>query len=698
MLVVKKSNKSEQFDFNKIVDAVSFAEERCGIKLMEDDWSQVAIQLKQMTVGREIVTVNELHKMVAQTVHKVAPKVAEEYVKYQDYKTRHKNTFTRIIDETTELLNSGDTENANKDSKLISTRKELASGIISKHIALEYEIRPDIADAHRQGELHLHDLTDFIYRSFNCCLFDMANVLKGGFEINGIKKGEPTKITTAITLVSDVIMSASSQQFGGFTVPELDTVLAPYVRKDFNRKYNKFSHVMPLYPTTEAYEEFIWSLVYDDLYQGIESIEHRLNTINNANGQTSFVTFSFGLDTSKEARLVSKAILEVRKVGLGTSKVSAIFPKLVFLHRNDINGVEGTPNFDLKQMAVDCSMIRMYPDWLSLDNGYLGEMYDKYQLAVSPMGCRAYLSPWYGADGKPVFIGRANFGAVTVNLPRLALKTKGDKVAFYQELDKYMDMARDFQVYRFKKLSKEKASSNPLFFTQGGCHMKLNPEETIEEVLRTFTTSIGYIGMEEVFRYWYGEGIEKHQDEAIQMLSYIKDRIEQYKQETGLMFALYSTPAESLCYRFMKLDQKSFGIIQGVTDKEYYTNSYHVNVRTNINAIEKQQVESPMFHIATGGRIVYNEFPHTKNRKAIVQCIDHAMKNGLYYGVNLSLDICDSCGTNGEFNGGACPSCGSDDVIIINRVCGYLGYTKLDKATRLNNGKAEEVQDRVKHF
>lgn len=698
MLVTKKNNKTEQFDFKKVMSAVGFAEERCGMKLTHDEWSRVSIQLKHMTIGREIVTVNELHKMVAHAVSKVAPKVAEEYERYHDYKVRHKNTFSRIIDETNDLLKEGDTENANKDSKLISTRKEIASGIISKHIALEYEIRPDIADAHRQGFLHLHDLTDFIYRSFNCCLFDMGSVLRNGFEINGIKKKEPQHITSAIGLVSDIIMSASSQQFGGFTVPELDSVLAPYVRKDYIYKYNEFAFCKSVFADEKEYEDYVWSKVYRDIYQGIEGIEHRLNTINNANGQTSFVTFTFGLDTTHEARLISKAILEVRMAGLGESKVSAIFPKLVFLHREDINGAEGTPNHDLKQQAIDCSLLRMYPDWLSLDAGYLGEMFDKYGLAVSPMGCRAYLSPWYKEDGTPVFIGRANFGAVTLNLPRIAITTRGDKDAFYRMVDEYMDKARDFQVYRFKKLSKEKASSNPLFFTQGGCHIKLNPDETIEKALRTFTTSIGYIGLEEVFRYWYGEGIEKHQDEAVEILQYLSDKIDEYKAETGLMFALYSTPAESLCYRFMKLDQKSFGVIQGVTDKEYYTNSFHVNVRTEINAIDKQKVEAPMFHIAKGGRIVYNEFPHTKNRKAVVQCIDHAMKTGLYYGVNLSLDICDSCGTNGEFHDGVCPNCGSDDVIVINRVCGYLSYTKIDKKTRLNDGKLEEVKDRVKHF
>lgn len=699
--ILKKDGvRVEEFNADKIIRAVNMASDRAGVKLEPKDLVKITEEVLCNIKDYTVIPVQEVHPIVIEAINKVNSQVANCYKDYRGYKQNFNKTFSKIIDATRDLLSNGDKENANKNSEIVSTKKELTSGIVSKHIALDYELPQDVAKAHKEADIHSHDLTDEIFGSINCCLFDMAKVLKNGYRINGVDNTQPNHLETALSTISDIILSASSQQYGGFTVPEIDTTLAPYLELGVSEYLDEFSHMECAFESREKYEEYVEDFVYRKfLLHSFENMfDHRLNTINNSNGQTSFTTITFGLDTTKWGRLVSKAILEARKKGIGKNKISAIFPKLVFLHRNDINGLPDSPNYDIKMLAVECSMLRMYPDWLSLDAGYLGEMYDKYQRAISPMGCRAFLSPWYDEDGKPVFIGRANCGAVSLNLPRYALQSGGDLNKFFDIMKHNFNLGIKKHVYKFNKLRSVKASSNPLFFCEGGCHIQLQPNETIERAIKTFTWSIGYIGLDEVTRYFLGKGIHEDNKLGISILEALQQWIDEAKEETGLMLALYSTPSESLCYRFLLADRKDFGVIEGITDKEYYTNSYHVWVKESVGALDKQDIEKPMFDIAKGGRIVYNEFPHTHNKEAILQCINYAMSQGLYYGVNLQLDTCLDCGCHGEFIGGICKECGSDHILSINRVCGYLGYSVVDKDTRFNKGKLAEKNDRVDHF
>ena len=699
--VLKKDGvRVETFDKEKIIRAVELASDRAGVKLEPETLMGICDLVYVRVKHYEVIPVQELHPIVINAMRMFNKDVAKCYEDYRGYKQNFNKTFSKIIDATRDLLSNGDKENANKNSEIVSTKKELTSGIVSKHIALDYELPKDVALAHKEAYIHVHDLTDEIFGSINCCLFDMGNVLKNGYNINGVANTQPNHLETAMSTISDIILSASSQQFGGFTVPEIDTILAPYVKLGIEEYKKVFEHTKKAFDSEEEYNSWVESFVYDKfLKHGFENMfDHRLNTINNSNGQTSFTTITFGLDTSKEGRLVSKAILDARKKGIGKNKISAIFPKLVFLHRKEINGEEGTPNYDIKQQAIDCSMKRMYPDWLSLDSGYLGEMYDKYKKVISPMGCRAFLSPWYDEQGVPVFTGRANCGAVSLNLPRYALESNGDLNVFFEKLDYYFGLAIKKHIYKFNKLRGIKASSNPLFFCEGGCHIQLKPNDTIEKAIKTFTWSIGYIGIDEVTRYFFNKGVHEYNDLGIEILDHIQDLINKAKESTGLLIALYSTPSESLCYRFLLADREKFGVIKNITDKEYYTNSFHVWVKEKVSALDKQDAEKPMFDIAKGGRIVYNEFPHTHNRKAIQQCIDYAMKLGLYYGINLQLDTCMDCSYSDEFPRQVCPKCGSSKIVSINRVCGYLGYSVVNKNTRFNKGKLSEVKERVDHF
>ncbi|MFI3211429.1 MAG: anaerobic ribonucleoside-triphosphate reductase [Peptostreptococcaceae bacterium] len=698
--ILKKDGvRVESFEKGKIHLALNLASERTSIRLSEKELETVSTMVYEDIKDNTVVSVWDLHdKVIECTERNGHLEIANAYKEYRGYKNNFYKTFSHILEDTKELIENGDKENANKNSTLNSTKKELVSGIVSKHLSLDYELPPTVAKAHQEGLIHVHDLTDELYGSFNCCLFDMSKVLKGGYTINGVKMREPKHLETALSVISDIILSASSQQYGGFTVPEIDKILVPYVEKTLKNLVQEIEE-LEVFGSDEENIKWAMDKTYEILKHGFENLfDHRLNTINNANGQTSFTTLSFGMDTTVEGRLVSKAILNARLEGIGKDKITAIFPKLVFLHRKEINGVEGSPNYEIKELALKCSMKRMYPDWLSLDEGYLGEMYDKYKQIISPMGCRAFLSPYYDENDQVVFTGRGNCGAVSINLPRLALLSGGDINNFYSKLDECIDLGVKKHLFKFNKLRGVKASTNPLFFVEGGCHIKLDMEDTIEKAIKTFTWSIGYIGIDEVNRYFNKEGIDKNPKLGVEILEYMASKIDEQKEKTGLRIALYSTPSESLCYRFLLMDRKEFGMVEGVTDKEYYTNSFHVWVKESVGALDKQDTEKTMFDIALGGRIVYNEFPHTTNTLAIRQCVDYAMENGLYYGINLQLDTCNDCSTSGEFKDKKCSNCGGSNIISINRVCGYLGYSVVNEDTRFNKGKLSEKEDRVDHF
>lgn len=699
--VLKSNGLYEDFDRKKIKKAIKLANGRCSVSLGDDVIDNLLSVLMLSICGcHRDISVDEIHDMIISVTKSYSEELSYEYSTYRNYKKRFNKTFSRVMLESNRILNEGDKENANKNSQLISTQKELISGIVSKNMTLDYELKKEWSIAHKTGMLHYHDLSDYQLLSINCCLFDMGDVLRGGFEMNGINVKEPNSIRTAIMILSDVILAASSQQFGGFTVPRIDVILAPYVKKSRD-KYKKDLVQKELNLSLKEIDEWVEELVYQDILQGFESIEHRTNLVNNSNGQTSFTTFTFGLDVSSDGRLISKAMLEVRKKGLGDKGITAIFPKLVMLVRKEINRNVGSPNFDIYCEAIKVAMVRIYPDFLSLDEGYLGEVFDKYGQALSPMGCRAYLSIWENGEGEAVFEGRANCGAISMNLPRYSiLSGEGIERGSQEHIDRFYGYVSDYlevifksHFYKYEKMCKQKASSNPLFFCEGGCHIRLKPNEVIKRAIDTFTWSIGYIGLDEVSRYVTGKGLHEESAFAEGLLDFINLRIEEAKVKYGLMFALYATPAEGLADRFLKIDRKDFGVIEGITDKDYYTNSFHIQVREKLVCIDKIDVEMRMFEKSKGGRIIYNEFPHTENFEAIKSIVDYAMDKGAYYGLNLALDTCMDCGEKGEFENHICPKCFSRNILEIGRVCGYLGYVN-----RFNEGKLSEYRERVDHF
>ena len=690
--VIKKDSTTEVFNGNKIIKAIEKTALRCNVELDDTQKGKVVKfvmkrLLKNVPAGGIThVYVSELHEEVELALLEFNPALAKEYNSFRGYKKKMKEHFEEMLRDTEQLLHAGDTENANRDSYLIDAQKVMSGEIFSVRNMLDYELPKDASQAHKDGDIYIHDLRDRLYNSINCCLFDMGKVLKGGFTYKGVSYKEPNSIRTACSMLEDVMNSARLQQYGGFTIPEIDTILAPYVKKTWVNYYDMVSG-----SDIDA-DEFANEMTWKDLVQGMESIEHSLHMVNN-----TFITFTFGLDTTSFGQMVSQAILQVRRAGLGTSGVPAVFPKLVFLYTDKLHG-EGMENEHIFSEAIQTSSKCMYPDYLSLDEGYLGEVYSRTGKAISPMGCRAFLSEYKNEEGESVFLGRGNCGAVTLNLPRFALKAEGDLDKFFRLIDDNFQKAMKVHLFTYNRMKKVKAKTNPLFFVHGGCHIQLDYEDTIEKAIDTFTWSIGYIGLDETIKALTGQQLHENHGLGVHILEHIDGLIQKAKEETGLRLAMYSTPAESLCYKFLEHDKEEFGVIEGVTDKAYYTNSFHMDVNAKLDVDQKMQLELPMFNIATGGRIVYNEYPHTKNKKAIMDCVRYAMSLGLYYGINLQLDTCLGCGHQDEIEG-ACPKCDSTNILSINRICGYLGYTSTDTGENMvNRGKYDEISKRVDHF
>ena len=690
--VMKKDGTLEKFTHSKIERAVNKTALRCNVDLIEHELKSIAVAVERELMpvtegGVRFVPVANIHETVIEILNKFRPELSKEYESFRNYKKNVKEHFEQMILDTEQLLHNGDKENANRDSYLIDAQKSMSGEIFSVRNMLDYELPKSASKAHKDGDIYIHDLRDRLFNSINCCLFDMGNVLRGGFTYNGVTYKEPNSFRTACSMLEDVMNSARLNQYGGFTIPEIDSVLAPYARKTYISYYEKF-----LAMEVDAPERIAEEMTYADIVQGLESIEHSLHMVNN-----TFITFTFGLDTTKFGKLIAKALLQVRRAGLGTTGVPAVFPKLVFLYTDKLHG-EGNENEDLFKDAIHTSAKCMYPDYLSLDEGYLGEVYHRTGKVISPMGCRAFLSEYVNPEGESVFLGRANCGAITLNLPRFALKANGDMNKFLELVNENFEEAIKVHLFTYNRMKKVKAKTNPLFFQHGGCHIRLGAEDTLEKVLDTFTWSIGYIGLEEATQAMYGKSLHEYPTFAEETLKHIKGLIEQAKKDTGLMLALYSTPAESLCYKFLEQDKAIFGEVEGVTDKAYYTNSYHCNVTAKLDVDTKMNIERKMFDIATGGRIVYNEYPHTTNMKAIIDCVRYAMSLGLYYGVNIQADTCLSCGHQAEIEGN-CPKCGSYQILRINRICGYLSYTTTEQGENMvNKGKTEEIKTRVDHF
>ena len=545
----------------------------------------------------------------------------------------------------------------------------------------------------------------------NCCLARLGVVMKDGFEMGNVWYNEPKTLDVSFDVMGDFILSTAAQQYGGFTIPRVDSILAPYAEKSYKKYFEEYEKIY--YSLVETIDEewkdkladeYACEKVKRDFEQGWQGIEMKLNTVGSSRGDYPFVTMTFGLDTSRFGKMASITFLNVHKEGQGKEgfKKPVLFPKLVFLYDKNLHG-EGCVNEDVFNAGVECSMKTMYPDWLSLSGeGYIPSMYKKYGEVVSPMGCRAFLSPWYerggmepaDEDDRVVFEGRFNLGVVSLHLPMILAKARNESKDFYEVLDYYMEMIRGIHKRTYDYLGELKASVNPVAFCEGGLYGgNLKPTDKIKSILKPMTLSYGITALNELQQLYNGKSIAEDGKFAIEVMEYINKKINEYKKEDGILYAIYGTPAESLCGLQVKQFRKKYGIIENVSDREYVSNSFHCHVTEDITPIEKQDLEGRFWNLLNGGKIQYCRYPVNYNKEAVVTLIRRAMELGYYEGVNLELAYCEDCGYE-QLEMDVCPKCGSKNLTKVSRMNGYLGYTRVHGDTRYNAAKMAEIADR----
>ena len=724
--VIKRDGTVVEFNKERIENAIKKTFEQSSrepnIKLIE----KISTQIEELP--DKVLSVEEIQDIVVKKLMASSEKdIAMSYQSYRTIKTEIREKEKSIYKQIAELVDASDekllAENANKDAKTISVQRDLLAGISSRDYYLNKIVPEHIKVAHIKGEIHLHDLDYLLFRETNCELVDIETMLKGGCNIGNAKMLEPNSVDVAVGHIVQIIASVSSNTFGGCSIPYLDRALVPYIKKTFKKHFLrgvkyiddlKEEQIEELkkedieysnlelknkYPKTYEYS---LDMTEESVKQAMQGLEYEINSLSTVNGQTPFTTVGIGTETSWEGKLVQKYVLKTRMAGFGSKKETAIFPKIVYAMCEGLNLNEGDPNWDIAQLAFECMTKSIYPDILFVTPEQV-----KNETVVYPMGCRAFLSPWKDENGKEKYSGRFNIGATTINLPRIAIKNRGNEEAFYRELDRILEICKDNSVFRAEYLEKTVAEVAPILWMSGALAQK-DPKDTIKDLIWSgyATVSIGYIGLSEVSQLIYGKDFsqdEKIYEKTFNILKYISEKVEQFKKETNLGFALYGTPSESLCYRFARIDKQEFGDIEGITDKGYYDNSFHVSSRINISPFEKMRMEALGHKYSSGGHISYIETDSlTKNIDAIPDILRYAKMVGIHYmGINQPVDKCHICGFKGEFTasreGFTCPQCGNHDgsqMSVIRRVCGYLSQPN---SRPFNKGKQEEIMSRVKH-
>ena len=598
------------------------------------------------------------------------------------------------------IMYIGDKENSNTDSALVSTKRSLIFNQLNKELYQKFFMTTEEIQACRDGYIYVHDMSAR-RDTMNCCLFDVENVLRGGFEMGNLWYNEPKTLDVAFDVIGDIVLSAASQQYGGFTVPSVEKILEPYAEKSYVKYKEKY---LGLGLSQERAEEETMKDIARDLEQGVQGWEYKFNSVSSSRGDYPFITMTFGTGTGKFAKMASIAMLEVRRKGQGkeSCKKPVLFPKLVFLYDENLHG-PGKELEDVFEAGIECSRKTMYPDWLSLTGkGYISSMYKQYGEIISPMGCRAFLSPWYVKGGMnpaddtdhPVFVGRFNIGVVSLHLPMILAKSRQESREFYEVLDYYLELIRQLHIRTYAYLGEMRASTNPLAYCEGGFYGgHLGIHDKIKPLLKTATASFGITAFNELQRLYNGKSLVEDGQFAIEVLEHINEKITEFKKADGNLYAIYATPAENLCGLQVKQFRKKYGIVENVSDREYVSNGFHCHVTEDITPIQKQDLEYRFWELSNGGKIQYVKYPIDYNKEAVKTLVRRAMDMGFYEGVNLSLAYCDDCGHQ-ELEMDVCPKCGSHNLTKIERMNGYLSYSRVKGDTRLNDAKMAEIKER----
>lgn len=698
----KKDNSLQDYNPDKIKIAVSKSAQRAMYDLSDVQKDSIVTYVEAQITrdGIKGIPIIKMHSMVEAALEKVAPEVAKSYRDYRDYKVDFVAMLDEVYKKSQSIMYIGDKDNANTDSALVATKRSLVFNAFNKELYKKFFLTRDEIQACNDGYIYVHDMSAR-RDTMNCCLFNIKNVLSGGFEMGNVWYNEPKTLDTAFDVIGDITMAAASQQYGGFTLPEVDKVLAKYAKLTYEKQMNKY---LRLGLSEDDAKAQAWSDTEEEMKQGYQGWEYKFNTVGSSRGDYPFITITFGLGTDKFEKLASRTILRVHKGGQGKKdrKIPVLFPKLVFIYTKELHGV-GMENEDLFEEAIACSAKTMYPDYLSLDgDNHLGDIWRKYGQVVSPMGCRAFLSPWYERGGMtpaddndtPVFEGRFNIGAVSLHLPMILAKARHEGKDFYEVLDQYLEMIRQLHIRTYAYLGEMRASTNPLAYCEGGFYGgNLQPGDKIKPLLKSATASFGITALNELQELYNGKSIVEDGEFALEVLKYINEKVQEYKQKDNRLYAIYGTPAESLCGLQITQFRKLYGIIENVSDRPYVSNSFHCHVTEDISPIRKQDLEHRFWNLSAGGRIQYVRYPVGYNVDAIRSLVRRAMEMGFYEGVNLALAYCNDCGHQ-ELEMDTCPVCGSKNLTKIDRMNGYLAYSRVKGASRLNDAKMAEIAER----
>ena len=703
-MIIKRNGTAAPFNKTKIKKAVTAAMKNGSGIYLPDISRLIANDAekffnKQETTPTIYQVETYVYKRLIHYGQDATAKAYEGFRAVQAFKRETNTTDDSVLGLVRNTNDEVAKENSNKNSRVASTQRDLIAGEVSKDIARRKLIPAHIVQAHDDGALHYHDMDYAMQPIFNCCLVDIKDMLDNGTVINGKMVESPKSFQVACTVMTQIIAQIASGQYGGQTmnVKHLGKYLA--ASRD---KYNKMTADMGLSGAQQ--EEIVTQLLKKELEAGVQTIQYQINTLMTTNGQAPFVTLFLEIESGheyeEEVGLIIEEIIKQRIIGIKNEKgvyITPSFPKLVYvLDENNVHTLSKYKH--ITDLCAECSSKRLYPDYISAK-----KMREIQQGNVfGPMGCRAFLSPWKDKNGNFKFEGRFNIGVVTLNLPQMAILAEGDMETFWEIFEQRLSLAKEALMVRYDLLKDATSDISPIHWQHGGL-ARLEKHEPILPLLQDgyATITLGYIGMYEMSKLMTGKSHTEEKEFSLQVMNRLKKATQDWKSETGLGFALYGTPAESLCYRFAKIDKSRFGEIKDVTDKGYYTNSYHVDVRENIDAFSKLEFESEFQEISTGGCISYVEIPNmSKNLEALSQMIEFIYDNIMYAEFNTKSDYCHECGFNQEIlindnNEWECPQCGNTDqqkMNVTRRTCGYLGDNFW------NEGKTKEIKSRVLHL
>ena len=713
--VIKRDGTKVPFDKAKIAKAIEKAEHSSTGLFEEGLADRIAGEIEDYAkaINKDLTIYaieDQVYYKLLENKNPATARAYENYKAVQAFKRQQNTTDDDIIG----LLDRSNVavldENSNKDAAIVSTQRDLIAGEVSKDIARRKIIPTDILEAHDSGAIHFHDMDYIIQPMFNCCLINLEDMLNNGTVINGKKIDTPKSFQVACTVTTQIIAQVASGQYGGQSINGIDRILAPFVRKSYDKLLAQVIEeqveVYGMEPNMEKAKEIAWKRTRKEVKDGIQTIQYQINTLMTTNGQAPFVTLFMHFDPkseyAKEAALIDEEILKQRIQGVKNDAnvyITPAFPKLIYV-LDEHNIHPDAPYYYLTELAAKCTAKRMYPDYISAKK--MREIYDGN--VFSPMGCRSFLAPWKDKNGNFKFDGRFNMGVVSLNLPQIGILANGSEEKFFEILAKRLDLAKRALLLRYNLLKDVVSDVSPIHW-QHGAIARLGKGEKIGKYLENgyATISLGYIGIYEATKLITGESNtgKKGSVFALKVMDALHDATESWKKETGLGFGLYGTPAESLTNRFSSLDRARFGIIEDITDKGYYTNSYHVSVREEINVFDKFKFESEFQKRSTGGCISYAEIPNmTNNIEAVLTMIKYIYDNISYAEFNTKSDYCHECGFDGEIilnenNEWECPRCHNKDrdkLTVIRRTCGYLGENFW------NEGRTKEIKDRVMHI